>query len=288
MKKLTRKEVEAEQRRRLRLYYLHRECVRRNSQYRHKYHTVSQIQAPPTRLSEEQALRTQWGLWHTDDLPVPDQGDDFDQLRQDILPERSQTLTGNLEVDVLENHASRQLTRSLLHPHRQILEEVAPDLKGFVFLLYFPEETDTPFPAPWSLTALDMTRGKAEIEKGFQRWVQSKLTLRASHRLSQLSPDIRIHLDEAFEYLWAYDLKQEGKTFREIAAAVWPNRIREERTRQAKTYYENGKHMIEQPPLLRLTRDHVMIRSGSQRRTSPLREQKRGEGEKGERRGQED
>jgi hypothetical protein len=276
MKKLTRKELDAEQRRRLRLYYLHRECVRRNPRYHHRYQTVSHIEIPLTRVSEEQALRTQWGLWHTDDLPVPDQGDDFDQLRQGVLPERSQTLTGNLEVDVPENHASKQLTRLLLHPHRQILEEVAPDLKGFVFLLYFPEETDTPFPALWSLTALDMTRGKAEIEEGFQRWVHSKLTLRASHGLSQLSPDIRLHLDEAFEYLWAYDLKRKGKTFREIAAAVWPNRIREERTRQAKTYYENGKHLVEQPPLLRLNREHVTIRSGGRRRPWPLKEQKRG------------
>lgn len=276
MKKLTRKEVEAEQRRRVRLYYLHRECVRRNLQYGHQYHPVTQIQAPPTRASEEQALRTQWGLWHTDELPVPDQGGDLERLRRGVLPERSPILTGNLEVDVLEDHASRQLTRSLLHSQRQILEEVAPDLKGFVFLLYFPEETNTPFPAPWSLTALDMRRGKAEIEEGFQRWVHSKLTLRANHGLSQLSPDIRVHLDEAFEYLWAYDLKREGKTFREIAAAVWPNRISEERTRQAKTYYENGKHIVEQPPLLRLIREHVTIRSGSRRRTDRSRNRNMG------------
>jgi hypothetical protein len=137
--------------------------------------------------------------------------------------------------------------------------------------LYFPEETDTRFPAPWSLTALDMRRGKTEIEEGFQRWVHSKLTLRASHGRSQLSPDIRIHLDEAFEYLLAYDLKREGKKFREIAAAVWPNRISEERTRQAKTYYENGKRIVEQPPLLRLNREHVTIRSGSRRRTGRSR-----------------
>ena len=278
MKKLTRKEVEAEQRRRLRLYYLHRECVRRNPQYGHQYHTVNHIEIPRTRLSEEQALRTQWGLWHTDDLPVPDQDVDLDRLRQGILPESSQTLTGNLEVDVLEDHASRQLTKSLLYPQRQVLEEVSSDVKGFVFLLYFPEETDTQFPAPWSLTALDMRRGTAEIEEGFQRWIYRNLSRRASHGLAQLSPDIRVHLDEAFDYLWAYDLKQDGKTFLEIAAAVWPKLRSEERTRQAKTYAENGKRIIEHPPLLRLIREHEAIRSGSGQRTSPIKEQKHGRG----------
>ena len=288
MKKLTVKEVETEQRRRLRLYHLHRECVRRNPDYIQQYENMIHIQVPPTRVAVEHALRTQWGLWPTDELPVPHESVILDQLRKGILPERSKTLTGNLEVDVLEDQASKQLTKSLLHPHRQILGEVASDLKGFVFLLYFPEETDTQFPAPWSLTTLDMRRGKAEIEEGFQRWVYSKLQARASHRLPQLSPDIRIHLDESIDYLWARDLKQQGKTFREIAASLWPNRISEERTRQAKTYVENGTHLIEQPPLLRHIREHVSIRSGTRRPNVPLKEQKRGKKEHGARRGSEE
>jgi hypothetical protein len=247
----------------------------------HQYHTVSHIEDSRTRVSEEQALRTRWGLWHTDELPVPGQSVDLDRLGQGILPEGSQTLTGNLEVDVLEGRASSQLTRSLLHPHRKILEEVTPDMKGFVFLLYFPEEKDMQFPAPWSLTALDMRRGKAEIEEGFQRWIHCTLTRRVTHGLSQLSSDIRIHLDESFEYLLAYDLKQQGKKLREIAASIWPKLSSEERTRQAKTYAENGKRMIQHPPLLRFIREHEAIRSRSGQRTSPIKEQTHGEGEKG-------
>lgn len=266
MKKRTRKELETEQRRRLRYYYLHRECVRRNSQYIQQYQTISHIEVFSMRLSEEHALKTQWGLWPEDTLPVPSDGADLEQLGHGILPEHSQTLSGNLEVDVVENRASKQLTRALLYPQHEALKAIAPDLKGFVFLLYFPEETDTDFPAPWSLTTLDMRRIKSEIEEFFQRWVHHKLARRANHGLSQLSPDIRIHLDEGFKYLCAYDLRQQGKTFREIAAVVWPRLSGEGRTRQAKTYYEKGKHMIEQPPLVRLNREHVAIRSLSRRR----------------------
>jgi hypothetical protein len=102
--------------------------------------------------------------------------------------------------------------------------------------------------------------------------------MRACHQLPQLSPDIRIHLDKAFDYLWAHDLKQQGKTFREIAAALWPILISEDRARQAKTYVQNGKHLIEVPPLLRLIREHEAIRSGSSQRTSPIKEQKHGRG----------
>lgn len=274
MKKRTKKDLEDEQHRRFRHYYLHRECVRRNPLYMHQYHTVSHIEDSRTRVSEEYALRSRWGLWHTDELPVPGQSVDLGRLRQGLLPESSRTLTGNLDVDVLEDDASKQLTKSLLYPQRQVLEELSSNVKGFVFLLYFPEETDTQFPAPWSLMALDMRRGTAEIEEGFQRWIYSNLAHRSSHGFSQLGPDIRVHLDEAFDYLWAYDLKQQGKRFREIAASVWPNLRSEERTRQAKAYAENGKRMIEHPPLLRLIREHEAIRSGRGQRTSPLKGKK--------------
>lgn len=261
MGKPTKKESEADKIRLRRLYCLHRECVRRNLEYGVAYREGMRMQESTSKSDAQWILRFRWNIWPPDELPDPSEASDLEQLNRQQLSTSVNALPRDTQVDPLEHDAARILTNALLHPNRQVLGEVANRLKGFVFMLYFPEELDQQFPALWSLTALDVCRSKKELTAGLQGWLEQKLAHRTSYGFTQKMPRIRMHLDECFEYVRAYDLRRADKTFREIATVLWPDRAAEELTRQAKTYCDKGEALVCNPPFLRLKREHISARA---------------------------
>jgi len=142
-----------------------------------------------------------------------------------------------------------------------MLRETIPnELKGFLFLLYFPDGRDHNSPTSWSLTTLDMRRTKKEITQFWNAWLEDKLAQRKEYDLKQWQPRMRVRVAEEFDYLRAYDLRRNGKKLREIAEVLWPSGDSTELTRLAKTYYDKGNSLVHDPPLLRLAQEHRRAR----------------------------
>ncbi len=259
MRKTTQKEHQAEENRLLRLYYLHVECVRRNPDYVKAYWEVQKTQGDAARSDAGQILKAQWNLWLLVPLPGPGDRPDLLKLKEGQFPALDRALVGFTDVDPLENRAARHLTIHVLDLNRERLNAIARELKGFVFLLYFPEEEEKDFPARWSLTTLDMRRSKTEVREALEDWASRKLARRAAHGLAQTHPPMRVHLDEGYDYLRAHDLREQRKTFLDIAKDIWPEQHKS--ARQAQTYWKNAEKMIRHPPLLRLSKEHVAARS---------------------------
>ncbi|MCW5785750.1 MAG: hypothetical protein KIT39_20770, partial [Nitrospirales bacterium] len=80
------------------------------------------------------------------------------------------------------------------------------NLKGHLFLLYFPEEKEF----NWNDTVgvVDMRRPKDEIKTSISEKISSWLTERTEAGLKQEKGKERIRLSEAFQYLKAFDLRK--------------------------------------------------------------------------------
>ncbi len=260
MRKMTKKEQEGETRRALQFYRLHRECVRRNRDYVKNYRELDTETDRKLREDKEHGLRFRWRLSFSEPIPHPDEQPDLSHVKNGRLAPDWQNFTPMTDVDSLENAAAKFLTRQLLYPNQELLETMAKELKGFLFFLYFPEERDHDFPASWSLTTLDLTRTKKELTQFWTAWLEHKLARRKEHYLKQRQPRMRVRVGEGFDYLRAYDLRKEGKKLREIAEVLWPSGESTSRTRLVKTYCDNGKSLVHDPPLLRLVEEHRMAR----------------------------
>lgn len=257
---MTKQEQEGETRRALQLYYLHRECVRRNPDYMKSYRDLDTETETKVREDKEHGLRFRWRLSFSEPLPHPDEQPDLGHVRNGILPPDWQNLPPLTDVDSLEHNAATFLTQRLLNPNQMLLNTVAHELKGFLFFLYFPDEQDRNFPALWSLTTLDMRRTKKEITQFCNAWFEAKFVRRKEYGLKQGQSRMRVRVAEGFDYLRAYDLRRTGKKLREIATVLWPSGDSSEKTRLVKTYCDKGTSLVRDPPLLRLPEEHRKAR----------------------------
>jgi hypothetical protein len=119
---------------------------------------------------------------------------------------------------------------------------------GLVALTYFPENE----PGKWQRTAVNLRLAKRDIMESLEFWVDTWIKERKAAGLSQQKPLGRIRLGKYIEYLKVYDLKKEGRTYREIADVDWMNSTATEL--DAKRFYDKAVKLILNPPLLGKTK----------------------------------
>jgi hypothetical protein len=118
-------------------------------------------------------------------------------------------------------------------------------LAGLAVLAHFPEKD----PEHFVVTALDMRWTKKNLMESFESWVNATLTERARAGFRQERPHHRQRLDESSQYLRAYDLRSEGKTFAEIGRLIWKG-SEEDLAKKAREYHRKGTKLVLDPPLV--------------------------------------
>jgi hypothetical protein len=113
-----------------------------------------------------------------------------------------------------------------------------------LMLSYFPERV----PKEWRLMAFDMRWSKRDLLSAFEGWVDRAIAERAADGLKQERPQQRLRLREYVDYLKVYDLRGEGKKFKEVARALWPEAVGDPEKR-AREYYQRATALVLNPPL---------------------------------------
>ena len=199
-----------------RAYDLHRECVRRNPDYSVAYGKLQTIKDPEERVARAVLLSEQWGLSPNDDLPNPCDRPDLESVKQEKDIPRAERLARTAWVDPIDFDALIDFDLHLLKG----LDFLSTRVKGYLFLLYFPEE---PGP-PWAKRPIDMRQSKKRIQKAVVGLLDEALADRKRHGLTQLQPSVRVRLEKSFDALRVYDMKEQRKRYDEIEAALWPGR----------------------------------------------------------------
>ncbi len=226
-------------RERLQLYRVYYECVRRNPEYAEAYRELKS--GPRRSKSSRQLLALAWGILPDDPLPDPDERPPLDQALSRVIPEVPglPLLPGELWI-------SPQLQK-VMQSFGVGLMDIRLDPKamaGMLVLAYFPEQA----PKRHTITALDIRWSKKDILETFETWLSSTLEERATAGLKQERPRKRLRLSEYRDYLQAYDLRTERRSFKEIGAIMWERHVGD-LARKAKEYYEKGKDLVSSPPL---------------------------------------
>lgn len=242
----------------VKLYLLHRECVRRNPEYAKAYRKVHAIRHPERLVLEAVSLAEQWGLSHGDTLPNPVDRPGYDpqQLLKDSGLSPEALLAGSMKTDPLEMDVSVTAMEQL----SDRLDELSQAHRCFLVLLHFPEKPN----APWGLDVIDLRRPKEEIIEGVRDLVDEVRTSdrhppRKLQRLPMWAP-----LKKGFHYLKVYDLRKRKKrtTFKDIANAMWgndsgsPDDIED----KASEYFKRADEMVKHPPFLRTLREQLKRR----------------------------
>ncbi len=241
---------------RLRFYHLNRECVRRNPKYIEQYRQAIKPSASPwTKLG----LFSEWGLWKNDKLPDPKGRPDLDKLREatatkPVFLPFSSTFDPGLD-------RAMSLFTSKLHSFSDA--KAFKDLKGVMILLHFPEKT----PSQWEMTAIKTSWSKKDIMEYFTSLIDSILKKRREHGLSQEKSEGRLRIKNDFDYLKVYDLRESGKSFREVAEIMWPgSKVNEVDTeRKARIYFRKAKELINEPPIWKSMEESYQTRQKANR-----------------------
>jgi hypothetical protein len=87
------------------------------------------------------------------------------------------------------------------------------------------------------------------LRESVTRFIRERLQERKQAGLKQQTPNYKIRLDQCVEFLKVYDLKKEGKSYRDISLTIDSgNRL--DREQKAKEYYRRGRQLVMSPPLL--------------------------------------
>jgi len=232
------------------MYLVHYECVRRNPKYRKLYkqclrEQLTKWQSPQWDPVDSPALYYErWGILAGDTMPDPFRIPPLDQaLKRKIdsayqepfpLPEES-------FVDPLESKALGHLATQKLVEDQSVLQH----LQGILALVYFPEGT----PHLRTTTALNVRMSKADLMAGLERFVDLILEGRAKAGLKQQRSSDKIRWDQCPEYVAAYDLRNAGKTYKQIGLTLW-NGQEGDLEKRARDYVRRGKTLVKFPPLI--------------------------------------
>ncbi len=248
MPKLSKNTVNNE---RLRLYHLNRECVRRNPKYILQYQEATR---PSATIWAKLGMISEWGLWSNDELPDPKERPDLDKLRE-LKASYPVSLPFDRTFDPEIDRAMSVFTSKL---HSFSDEKSFKDLKGMMILVHFPEKT----PANWEMTAIKTNWSKKDIVEFFTSLIDSILRKRREQGLTQEKAGSRLRIKNDFDYLKVYDLRESGKSFREVAEIMWPGSQFEavDSERKARLYYKKAKELINEPPIWRSLEENYKAR----------------------------
>lgn len=224
------------------LYLFHRECVRRNPQYGREYKRWVESGKPMASLIE--GLQGKWKVYEFDP-PNPEDISDLDEvLRKGEFPKSVWKILGTPENELMAYG-----TIKICFKREDFSESQMRNLKGHLFLLYFPEEKEF----NWNNTVgvVDMRRPKDEIKTSISEKISSWLTERREAGLKQEKAKERIRLSEAFQYLKAFDLRKKKMTYENISLQLRKGRASSFDAREAKRYCQKGEEFIANPPLLK-------------------------------------
>lgn len=230
------------------LILLHRECVRRNPDYAKDYRRFQKT-TPADCQIWALALEEQWGLWTCGELPDPQ---DWPNLQKLIhTPPSAKALHRYEEFDdPLEARVEDQLMQVLpLSFKGKTLES----LKGFAVFLYFPEEPGSAL----RYAALDMRRSHKELQGFLEDLLHEVSASRKKHQLKPIPPPKRLRVEEMFEYLRAYDLRQQDWDYDRITRTLWPGQAK---GKAGWEYVNKAERLIRDPPLSNLFKEYLQKR----------------------------
>jgi hypothetical protein len=222
----------------LTLYLVHCECVRRNPRYAEEYPRRSEH--PFGADIAQTWFASEWGLLPGDELPNPTDRPPLEQALSRAIP-RELGLPyrpGSLVPD-------RRVMDALMGARFSDIVADRTRAAGMLLLVYFPEED---FERP-TLSVFDARWSKRDLLEGCEAWIDQAITKRKSSGLQQERPAQRLRLSEYPDYLRVYDLRSGGKTFKEIATALWADRAGDLEKR-ARDYYLRGEALVLNPPRL--------------------------------------
>src|SRR5262245_23077112 len=165
--------------------------------------------------------------------------------RARAIPEGWSGLTSSSITDRRLDQAMGAVARALTDPSvdRQ-------SLGGTLTLAYIPDEDQHRH----RVTTLDMRWSKKDLMETLEFWIDVFLRDRAAAELKQSRPHHRFRVAEYQDYLRVHDLREgNGRTFRQIADHLWPG-AEGAPEKRARDYYNNGRALILNPPLMPKTR----------------------------------
>ena len=221
------------------LYRIHREFVRRNTEYREEYEDYQRMREAP-ELKQTIAMRelsAKWGII-PDDLPNPNEILSAYELFPDPTAEDMAYLMWEYPDD--RHH---QLIDAFYNTWQR--RDVDPQkVAGTLFLLYFPEGKRNGA----SYTAFDMRWSKKDLMEVLEDYLDKCLIDRKKGGLKQEVPRERHRPDEWLSYLKAYDLRQQKFTHKYIDRILFPRAGGDEKRGSA--YFKKGAALVAKPPLL--------------------------------------
>lgn len=232
-------------------YLLHRECVRRSTEYAEAYRQVAALTHPAQHEDELIRLAERWGLALTDDLPDPSARPGYDpkQLMAESHLSLATLLDGPMQTDPIELDAALIAQEHLATVGAALTQE----LKGFLVLLHCPDTPDR----PWGFDVIDLRRPKEEILAGIQHLIDEAREQQKPRAGHLRQPSSRGPKTKGFDYLKVYDLKQRGKSFKWIAYEMWGPYASHTK---ASRYFTRAQAMITTPFLLRSVSAHLAPR----------------------------
>jgi hypothetical protein len=218
------------------LFRVHYECVRRNPEYRKRY-----AEAGEHGWGAEYARRVlaaEWGI-RSGDPPNP----------EDRPPLASALMR---EVPAGWSVATRSLTDRRLREAAGVVSAALTKAKidrasvsGTLTLAYIPDEDRQRH----RVTTVDMRWSKKDLMDLLEGWIDVFLKDRGTAGLKQERLEKRLRVGVYTHYLRVYDLREAGKKYREIAHALWP-RQSGDLEKRARDYYNKGKALVLDPPLM--------------------------------------
>lgn len=223
-------------------YLFHLECVRRNSDYRVDYEKWVEADK-----SMDFWIHNFWLKWRIMDSepPNPDELVDLEKILDQ--EELFKSLWRDISVPTNEMVAHESIKSCFVT--KDISRIQSKFLKGHLVMLYFPEEKE--FNWTNTVAVVDMSRPKEEIKRSVSQKIEKWVLSRKAAGLKQKNTEEKIHLEEAFQYLKAFDLKKSGMSDEKIAQIMKKKKAASMDSREAKRYRLNAEKYIANPPLLK-------------------------------------
>lgn len=186
-------------------------------------------------------MAARWRLLKSEPPPDPASPSELDEITK-VAPPLKIRVPKDDEVDRLADEGLREVT---MGPHMELLN-VPVSASGLLILTYFPEcqSTDN-----WQRSSVNMRLSKQSIMERLEYLVDLWIKERQELGLKQQQSEERVRLDTYIDYLKVYDLKKEGKNYREIGKILWSG-LDGDTEQKAKKYYIKAKHLVLNPPLI--------------------------------------
>lgn len=223
-----------------RIYRLHRECVRRNEEFGKDYGEWAATTEKPMKSMLSGNIIAKWMLRSIEPLPVPHERPPLGAILKTI-PLGVVRLPHEERIDPRTWKAL-----NILQPDYRKPNPPHPGLSGLLVMNYYPEEG---FPGNHYRSVLNMRWPEKVLRESVTRFIRERLQERKQAGLKQQTPNYKIRLGQCVEFLKVYDLKKEGKSYRDISLTIESsNRL--VREQKAKEYYRRGRQLVMNPPLL--------------------------------------